>query len=68
MERRELGFVALEAILGKIFAFLFVLAALSVCAYAAAAGAEWLATILGTGVIGSVVWAFVKVNRPRNGG
>ncbi|PRD42089.1 hypothetical protein C5748_18210 [Phyllobacterium phragmitis] len=64
MERRELTLVSTDAILGKICAFLFVLGALSACAFAASVGADWVAAIIGGGVIGSVVWAFVRVNRP----
>ena len=65
IEAREQLTIAIDTILGKIFALVFVLAALAVCGYAAFVGAEWVATVIGTGVIGSVVWAFVKVNRPK---
>lgn len=66
LESRDLTGTTLDAILGKIFAFLFVVTALGVCAYAVYREAEWVAAALGAGVIGSVVWAFVKVNRPKS--
>lgn len=65
LERRDLMATAIDAILGKVFAFLFVMAALTVCAVAIAWNAPWVAGLLGSGVIGSVVWAFIKVNRTR---
>ncbi|MEM7088397.1 MAG: DUF2335 domain-containing protein [Pseudomonadota bacterium] len=68
-ERRELTLFALDNYLGKIFAFIFVIVALGISAYAATHGAEWFATILGGGTIASVVWAFVKSSSPsKNNG
>lgn len=49
-----------DSTVGKVFALIFVLAALGVSAFAAWIGAEWLGIILGTGTIASVVWAFIK--------
>lgn len=60
MERDELRKFYGDARLGKFFAFLFVLAALGVAAFAAWIGAEWLGVVLGAGTIGSVVWGFVQ--------
>ncbi len=57
MDRKQSSLYATEAILGKIFAFLFVLTALGVCGYAASVVADWVAAIVGTGVIAAVVWA-----------
>lgn len=54
-----------DAMVGKIFAFLFVIAALAVAAFAAYLGAEWLAVVLGAGTITSVVWAFVHGKKPK---
>jgi uncharacterized membrane protein len=66
LESRDLFSTTFDVIMGKVFAFLFVLAALLVCVFAIFAGAEWVAAVLGGGVITSVVWAFVKVNRPKS--
>jgi uncharacterized membrane protein len=63
LEMRELKFLAFDSTLGKIFALIFVLSALAAAAFAASIGAEWLGVVLGGGVIGSVVWAFV--NAPK---
>lgn len=63
VESREQLTFAIDTILGKVFALIFVLAALAVCGYSAYVGAQWVAGIIGTGVIASVVWAFVKVNK-----
>lgn len=49
-----------DMLVGKIFALIFVLAALGTAAFAAYVGAEWLGAILGAGTIGAVVWAFVR--------
>ncbi len=64
MESRDLWQVSIEAILGKVFALIFVSAALAVSAYALYLGHEWAAAFLGGGTIASIVWAFAKVNRP----
>ncbi len=60
LEKRNLLLSAVDTILGKVFAFLFVCGALGACIYTAAIGANWVAAILGSGTIASVVWAFVK--------
>jgi uncharacterized membrane protein len=65
LERRNLRYSALDAILGKVFALIFVLVALGVSAYAASIGAELLGVVLGGGVIGSVVWAFVTGQKSK---
>lgn len=54
--------ISFESMLGKVFAFIFVIFALSICAFTAYIGATWVAAVLGGGVIASVVWAFIKVN------
>lgn len=65
LESRDMMATAIDAILGKILAFLFVAMALSLCGFAIYQGSEIAAVALGGGVIASVVWAFVKVNRPK---
>ncbi|TWD55349.1 hypothetical protein FB480_102159 [Agrobacterium vitis] len=65
MESRDLWLVGIDAIIGKVLAFLFVLASLALCGFAIWMKAEIVATVLGGGMIASVVWAFVKVNRPK---
>ena len=67
LERKELSLYALDSVLGKIFAFIFVVGALFCSLWAAISGAEVFATVLGGGTIASVVWAFVsssKTNSP----
>jgi uncharacterized membrane protein len=54
-----------DALVGKVFALIFVLAALGVSAFAAFIGAEWLGAVLGAGTIGSVVWAFISRQKPK---
>lgn len=63
MERRELSYFGRDSILGKVFAFIFVITALGGSLWAAVNGAEIFATVLGGGTIASVVWAFVKTTR-----
>ena len=63
IERERLRVLARDAIVGKTLAFGFVIAALTTCAFAVASGAEWVAAILGGGVIGTVVWAFIRTDR-----
>jgi uncharacterized membrane protein len=65
LERSSLKFSAFDSIFGKVSALIFVLTALGVAAYAAAIGAQWLGVILGGGVIGSVVWAFVHAPKAK---
>lgn len=50
--------------MGKIFALVFVLAALGVSAWCAFVGAEWLGAVIGGSTIASVVWAFIHQRRP----
>lgn len=67
LESRDLWLTGIDAIFGKLAALVFVLAALALTAYAISMGSEWVAVVLGSGVIGSVAWAFVsnaKGNRP----
>lgn len=50
---------------GKIFALIFVIAALGVTAWCALVGAEWLGAVIGGGTIASVVWAFIHGRKPK---
>lgn len=63
LERGELRIFGWNALLGRIFAFLFVLLAMGVIVYAIYMNAQWLAGILGVGLIGSVVTAFIRTHR-----
>lgn len=65
MESRDLWLVGVDAIIGKLFAFLFVLSCLVLCGFAIWMGSDIVAALLGGGVMASVVWAFVRVNRPK---
>lgn len=66
MERRDLTWSIAEGFFGKALAFIFVMAALALAAYAVAQGATWLAAFLAAGTIGAVVAAFVATNRKPN--
>ena len=67
MEKRALGWDIFESLYGKTLAFVFVILVLIVCIYAISEGAWWIALVLGSGIVGMVVWAFVKTNtRNRN--
>jgi uncharacterized membrane protein len=66
MEKSELGWAVFDSVFGKVCALVFVLTALSISAYAAVNGAEWVAAILGGGTIASVVWAFVYAPKVRS--
>ncbi|NNV20567.1 DUF2335 domain-containing protein [Ochrobactrum pseudogrignonense] len=65
LEKKELRWTIFESIYGKSLAIIFVLSVLAVTAYAISMNANWIAAILGGTMIGSIVWAFVKVNRPN---
>lgn len=65
LEKKELRWTIFEGIYGKSLAIIFVLSVLALTAYAISMGANWIAGILGGTMIGSIVWAFVKVNRPN---
>lgn len=65
LEKKELSWVIFESILGKIFALLFVIMALSLAAYSIYSGQSWVGAVLGSGVLASVVAAFVAVNRKQ---
>jgi uncharacterized membrane protein len=60
IERTEQRAYYRDMMTGKVFALIFVLAALGMAGFAAFVGAQWLGAILGTGTIASVVWAFVQ--------
>lgn len=59
IERREQRAYYLDAMVGKVFALIFVLAALALSGWAVWMGAPWLGAVLGAGTIGSVVGAFI---------
>ncbi|MGL4490367.1 MAG: DUF2335 domain-containing protein [Rhizobiaceae bacterium] len=63
LEIKSLNSSVADSFFGKLAALIFVLTALGVSAYAASIGAQWLGVILGGGVIGSVVWAFVHASK-----
>ncbi|MEX6507860.1 DUF2335 domain-containing protein [Jiella sp. M17.18] len=63
IERAELKIFGLNTILGRVFALIFVLAALGVAAYAATLGAQWFASILSGATILGVVMAFIRISR-----
>jgi len=60
MEKGQLKVVSKDALLGKVFGFIFVVLALVTACYFAYQGHEEYAAVLGTGTIASVVWAFTK--------
>ena len=59
-ERRALSFQGLEQIGGRLLGFIFAVVALGVTVYLAEIGAEWTASIVGAGTIGSVVLALIS--------
>lgn len=65
MDWREQRAYYRDALVGKVFALIFVLAALSLAAWAVYKGEAWIGAILGTGLIGSVVWAFIHQRKPK---
>ena len=60
MEKQEVEILSTDLKMGKIFALLFVLAALGLSGYCAYIGAEWMGIILGGGTISAVVYAFTS--------
>lgn len=68
MEKRDFKWAVAEGFFGKTLAFIFVLAALALAAYAISTGATWLAAFLAAGTIAAVVGAFIATNRPRPNG
>jgi len=68
MERRDFKWSVAEAFFGKTLAFIFVLTALGLAAYAIYQGATWLAAFLAAGTISAVALAFIATNRPRPNG
>lgn len=65
LERKDLQWSIAEGFFGKALAFLFVVGALGLAAFAIARGANWLAAFLAAGTISAVVAAFVSTNRRR---
>ncbi|MFC3705665.1 DUF2335 domain-containing protein [Devosia honganensis] len=68
MERRDFKCSVAEGFFGKSLAFIFVITALALAAYAISQGATWLAAFLAAGTIAAVVGAFIATNRPRPNG
>jgi uncharacterized membrane protein len=60
LENRATFWQAVDALIGKIFAFIFVLAALAVSAFAIWRGSSVAGAVLGTGVLAAVVIAFTN--------
>jgi uncharacterized membrane protein len=65
MEERDFRWSVAEGFFGKTLAFIFVVLALGLAAYAVFMGANWLAAFLAAGTIASVVAAFIATNRPQ---
>lgn len=63
MERREAEIFARADLLGRLFAFAFVLLALAVTAVAITHAQPFVAAILGGTTIASIVWAFLRTHR-----
>lgn len=57
MDRRAATFATTEGLIGQVSAIVFALGGLGVAAYAAFVGAEWVAGIIGGGVIVSGIIA-----------
>jgi len=64
MEERDLNWSIFEGLFGKALAAAFAGSCIVLAWYCASIGAVWLSAFFGGGVIGAVVWAFVKTNRP----
>jgi uncharacterized membrane protein len=60
LQNRASRWQAYDLIIGKIFAFLFVVGALAVSAFAIHKGSPVAGTILGTGVLAAIVYAFTS--------
>jgi uncharacterized membrane protein len=63
MERQEMRVFTRADLLGRLFSFAFVLAALAVTIVAILFDQPWVAAILGGTTIASIVWAFMKTHR-----
>jgi len=59
MEGQSIGAECRDLLVGKIFAFIFVIAMIGTAIYAISAGYPWLSGFLGASVLSSIVWAFV---------
>jgi uncharacterized membrane protein len=60
LERRQSKFVVRDVHIGQFLAGLFALGGLSVAALAVWLNAPWVATIIGGGTIGPIVYAFLR--------
>lgn len=65
IEATEQGAFYRDRMTGKVFALIFVMAALGVTAWCAYVGATWTATILGGTMIASVAYAFMHGRKPK---
>jgi uncharacterized membrane protein len=65
-EHRSLWLQFLEQMSGRLLGFLFALAALALAGYAAHIGTPWVAGVVGSGTIASVVWALVSSHRDKS--
>jgi len=65
IDRRDQRMFYVNAILGKIFAFLFVMAALALSAWALYLDRPWLAGILAGTTLASVVGAFLEIEKRK---
>lgn len=63
IERRELWLYAVNSVLGRVFAFVFVMGALATSAYMASIGAHVAASLIGGGTLAGVAWAFKETRR-----
>lgn len=61
MVRRTLDVQSTDLMIGKILAFVFVMGMIGTAIFAISKGYPVLAGVLGTTVLGTVVWAFVRV-------
>ncbi|WP_421930175.1 DUF2335 domain-containing protein [Nitratireductor rhodophyticola] len=65
MDKRDLTLFHFNAILGKVFAFLFVIGALGLSAWALYLDRPWVAGILSASTIAIVVGAFIEVEKRK---
>lgn len=67
MESTALHMQSRDLMIGKICALTFVILMIALAAYSIYAGYPYLAGLLGSGVLASVVWAFVSVTGEQPG-
>jgi uncharacterized membrane protein len=66
LEQRQSKFVVRDVHIGQFLAGLFALGGLSVAALAIWLNAPWVATIIGGGTIGPIVYAFLRKPQPED--